>query len=96
MPATTSLNKNESTDSPSYPAVYTAGLAQARVDAALGFNPHIRHARSDERGYVRFALDAKALQAQLRVLHDVRAPDSPIRTAARFTVEAGRPGAQAA
>lgn len=76
-------------------SIASEGLAQARVDAALGFNPHIRHARSDERGYVRFALDAKTLQAQLRVLHDARAPDSPIRTAARFTVEAGRPGAQA-
>jgi alkaline phosphatase D len=75
-------------------SISSEGLAQSRVDAAVGFNPHIRYARSDERGYMRFALDAKALQAQLRVLDDVRQPDSAIRTAARFAVEAGRPGAQ--
>ena len=74
-------------------SITSEGMAQARVDAALGFNPHIRYARADERGYVRFTLDAKTLQAQLRVLDDVRLPDSAIRTAARFAVEAGRPGA---
>lgn len=74
-------------------SITSEGLAQSRVDAALGFNPHIRYARSDERGYVRFALSAKTLQAQLRVLVDVRSADSAIRTAARFAVESGKPGA---
>ena len=77
-------------------SIASEGLAQSRVDAALGFNPHVRHARSDQRGYVRFTLDAKSLQAQLRVLDDVRLADSAIRTAGRFAVEAGRPGAQPA
>lgn len=76
-------------------SITSDGLAQSRVDAAVGFNPHIRYARTDERGYMRFALDASSLQVRLRVLDDVRLPESAIRTAARFTVEAGRPGARA-
>ncbi len=76
-------------------SITSESLPQARIDAALAFNPHVRYARGDQRGYVRFALDGKALQAQLRVVDDVLDPASAIRTAARFTVEAGRPGAQA-
>ena len=71
-------------------------MAQTRIDAARPFNPHLRYARADQRGYVRFSLDAGALQAQLRVVDDVDHPASPVRTAARFAVEHGRPGARAA
>jgi alkaline phosphatase D len=77
-------------------SITSLGQAQSRIDAALRFNPHIRYGRSDQRGYMRFALDAKRLQAQLRVLDDARNPASAIATAARFTTEAGRPGAQPA
>ncbi len=67
-----------------------------RIAAALPFNPHIRYGRADQRGYVSFRLDAQALHAQLRVLDNVLDPGSGISTAARFVVEAGRPGAQPA
>lgn len=77
-------------------SITSQGLPQERVAAALPWNPHIRHGRSDERGYMRFTLDEKRLQAQLRVLDDVQKEDSGIRTAARFVVEAGQPGAVAA
>jgi len=77
-------------------SISSLGLAQERVDAARPFNPHIRHARSDQRGYVRFSLEGDLLQAQLRVLNDGLDPNSRISTAARFAVEAGRAGAQAA
>ncbi len=76
-------------------SISSEGLAQSRIDAALGFNPHVRLARSDKRGYVRFGLDTRRLEADLRVLDDARAEDSAIRSAARFAVEAGRPGAVA-
>ena len=69
---------------------------QARLDAARGFNPHIRHARSDQRGYLRFVLDAKQLQAQLRVVDNALDPASGIATQARFVVDAAQPGARAA
>lgn len=77
-------------------SISSLGMAQARVDAARAFNPHIRYGRSDQRGYMRFALDAQQLQAQIRVVDNALDPASGIRTAARFVVDAGRPGAQPA
>jgi alkaline phosphatase D len=77
-------------------SITSEGLAQSRIDAARPFNPHIRYGRSDQHGYMRFSLDAKQLQAQLRVVDNVLDPASDIRTEARFVVEAGRPGAQPA
>jgi alkaline phosphatase D len=68
---------------------------QRVLDAILPFNPHIRYGRSDERGYMRFALDASTLQVQLRVV-DARVPDGDVNTAARFVTEAARPGTAAA
>ena len=74
-------------------SITSEGLAQSRVDAALPFNPHIRYARADERGYMRFSLDAKGLQVQLRVLDNALDAASGIRTAARFAVQPGKAGA---
>ena len=73
-------------------SITSLALAQARVDAARAFNPHIRYGRSDQRGYMRFALDAKQLQAQIRVVDNALDPASGITTAARFVVDAARPG----
>jgi alkaline phosphatase D len=75
-------------------SISSEGLPQERITAALPWNPHLRYGRSDQRGYMRFSLDARQLQVQLRVLDDVRQPDSAIRTAARFVVEAASPGVQ--
>ena len=89
-------------DDPRSPAVATEfcgtsisseGLPQSRLDALRADNPHLHHARSDQRGYVHFSLDARRLQARLRVVDDPLDPASGIRTAARFVVEAGRAGA---
>ena len=77
-------------------SITSLGQQQARVDAARGFNPHIRYARSEERGYMRFALDAKQLRVQVRVVDNALDPASGITTAARFVVDAARPGAVAA
>jgi alkaline phosphatase D len=77
-------------------SISSRSMAQERIDAARPFNPHLRYARADQRGYVRFSLDAATLQAHLRVVDDVDNPASPVRAAARFAVEYGRPGARAA
>ena len=74
-------------------SITSLGLEQSRVEAARVFNPHIRYGRSDQRGYMRFALDAKQLQMQVRVVDNALDPSSGIGNAARFVVEAGRPGA---
>jgi alkaline phosphatase D len=75
-------------------SITSQSMAQSRIDAARPFNPHIHYARSDQRGYVRFALGEQRMEATLRVVDDATDPNSGIRTAAKFTVEAGRPGVQ--
>jgi alkaline phosphatase D len=73
-------------------SITSLSLPQARVDAARAYNPHIRYGRTDQRGYMHFALDAKQLAVQLRVVDDPLDPASGIATAARFVVDAARPG----
>ncbi len=73
-------------------SITSLGLAQDRVDEARRFNPHVHLARADQRGYVRFRLEPRGLQADLRVLNDAREIDSGIATAARFHVDPKRPG----
>lgn len=75
-------------------SISSLSLAQSRVDAARGFNPHIRYARTDQRGYVAFELDRRRLRARLQVVERPLDPQSGVTTAARFVVEAGRPGVQ--
>ena len=69
---------------------------QAQVDAARAFNPHIRYGRSDQRGYMRFELDAKQLVAQVRVVEQPLDPASKVFTAATFVVDPAKPGPVAA
>jgi len=70
-------------------------LAQARVDAAREYNPHIRYGRADQRGYMSFELDATQLRASVQVVDRPADPASAVTTAARFVVDAARPGASA-
>ena len=77
-------------------SITSLSMAQSRLDAMRAFNPHLQYARSDQRGYVRFTLTGAQLQAQLRVVDNALDPASGLSTAARFVVEAGRPGAIAA
>jgi alkaline phosphatase D len=76
-------------------SITSLSLPQARIDAARAFNPHVHYGRGDQRGYMRFALDAKQLQMQVRVV-DALDPASDVTTAARFTVDAAKPGAVSA
>jgi alkaline phosphatase D len=74
-------------------SITSLSLAQSRIDAALPFNPHIKYGRGDQRGYMRLAVDAKQVQMQVRVV-DALDPSSGVTTAARFTVDAAKPGTQ--
>ena len=71
-------------------------MAQDRIDAARAFNPHVHYGRSDQRGYMHFVLDAKQLQVKLQVVGDALDPASGVSTAARFVVDADKPGAVSA
>ncbi|MBC7715884.1 MAG: alkaline phosphatase D family protein [Pseudorhodobacter sp.] len=77
-------------------SITSTAMAQDRIDGARQFNPHIRYARGDQRGYMRFALDAAHLQVKLRVVDNAMNINSNIATAAQFQVEASQPGAIAA
>ncbi|HEY6132705.1 MAG TPA: alkaline phosphatase D family protein [Rubrivivax sp.] len=77
-------------------SISSPSLAQARIDAALAFNPHVLHGRGTHRGTVHFKLDARSLQADLRAVDDARDAASAVRSAARFVVLVGQPGVQPA
>lgn len=77
-------------------SITSLSLEQDRIDAALPLNPHVLYGRGTHRGSVHFRLDTQALQADLRAVDDASDPNSAVRSAARFLVEAGRPGVQVA
>lgn len=77
-------------------SITSLSMAQSRLDAMKSFNAHLHHARSDQRGYVRFTLGETQLQAQLRVVDNALDPASGVSTAARFVVDAAHPGVMAA
>jgi alkaline phosphatase D len=77
-------------------SISSLGLAQDRIDAALPLNPHVHYGRSDARGWLRFELDARTLQAEVRNVADPLDPMSAVQISARFAVDAGRAGAHPA
>jgi alkaline phosphatase D len=77
-------------------SITSHGLAQDRVDAALKFNPHLHYARADQRGYMAFDLDVRALHARLMVVARPEDAASEVGVAARFAVDARQPGPQRA
>ncbi len=77
-------------------SITSHSVPQARIDAARELNPHVHYARGDQRGYMSFELDARKLSARLLSVDRIADPASGVTTAARFVVEAGRPGPVAA
>ncbi|HSW06579.1 alkaline phosphatase D family protein [Aquabacterium sp.] len=77
-------------------SISSHGAAQSRVDEILKHNLHLHYGRSDQRGYIAFTLDERRLDAQLMVVAQPQDAASPVQVAARFSVEAGRPGPQRA
>ena len=77
-------------------SITSLSVAQTRLDAAREYNPHIRYGRADQRGYMSFELDASELRASVQVVDRPVDPASAVTTAARFVVDAKRPGASTA
>lgn len=73
-----------------------SGFGEDKLRSFVAAQPHIRYARGDKRGSMRFRLEPKQLQAELRGVDDVTDVDSRVSTLARFTVDAQRPGPQPA
>ena len=77
-------------------SVSSRGMGQTALGRIRAGNPDIRHARSDERGYTLLEVGSAGVQARFRGTAHPAAPDSVLREQARFWIEAGRAGVQAA
>jgi alkaline phosphatase D len=77
-------------------SISSLGLAQTRIDAAMGFNPHVLFGRSTQRGYASIEVTPRQVSVRLQTVDRPLDPDSGITTAARFVVESGHPGPVAA
>ena len=63
----------------------------SKLPARLAENPHFIFADSERKGYGVVEFTAKQIQTELRVVDDVRQPQTKIETLAKFEVEAGVP-----
>lgn len=77
-------------------SISSNGLPQLFTHQILAANPHIRHGRSDQRGYTALTLDARGLQAELMAVRDSADARSPVEVQARFAVDVRQPGAHPA
>ena len=77
-------------------SISSRGRAQPVFDAALRLNPHLHYARADQRGYVALTFDERQLEARLMSVDHPEDAASAVREAARFVVDARRPGPQRA
>jgi alkaline phosphatase D len=75
-------------------SITAQAASQKSVDALLPENPHIKLARSDQRGYVRASIFGGKFSADLIALDTVKRQDTNASVLARFVVEDGRPGPQ--
>lgn len=73
-------------------SISSHGTARSDLRRALVHNPHIHYGRGDQRGCMRFALDARELRAELRAVDDADDPASASTTLARFVVDAKQAG----
>lgn len=74
-------------------SVTSAGPDYDLFTAMLPDNPHIKHFESRQRGYTRLTFTREALQAEMRVVDDVRNAKATLTTLASYIVENGKPGA---
>ena len=77
-------------------SITSQGPTANQVRAELAENPHLRYGNGTQRGYLKVELGRSACRALVRTLDNVKRADSGISTAAAFTVEDGRTGAQPA
>jgi alkaline phosphatase D len=77
-------------------SISSHGASQSRLDAMRSFNPELRYARSDRRGYVHLRLDRQGALATLRGIEQPDDPASPATTMARYHVDPAQYGAQPA
>ena len=77
-------------------SISSHGPAQSTLAGWMAHNPHLHYGRSDQRGHVLITLDTQQLQADLMAVQRPQDANSAVDLAARFVVQAGRPGPQRA
>ena len=77
-------------------SISSHGPAQHTLAGWMAHNPHLHYGRGDQRGHVLITLDAQQLQADLMAVRQPQDANSAVDLAARFVVQAGRPGPQRA
>lgn len=77
-------------------SITSEGPSDASVKRALARNPHLKYGRADKRGYVSMIAGGSVSTARLMAVDDPTDAGSGISELARFAIEDGRPGAQAA
>jgi alkaline phosphatase D len=73
-------------------SITSLGPPQRNFDVWRTENPNVHFARSDQRGYVRVAVGAESLHADLIAVEDIARPDSATHVLASFDVASDRPG----
>jgi alkaline phosphatase D len=73
-------------------SITSQGPADARVQAQVAKNPHVRYGRGGRYGYAHVALDIKAAHVAFRAVDTVKSEQSTLSTLQSFAVEAGKPG----
>jgi alkaline phosphatase D len=77
-------------------SISSRGGSLASMQHMQRHNPDIAHARGDERGWTLIEVTPEAAQCEFRATAHPALADAVFDAQARFAVEAGRPGVQAA
>jgi alkaline phosphatase D len=75
-------------------SISSLGRDNPTLRALAGFNPHIRYAEGEHRGYGRVDITPTGCDVTFRAVRTALKPRSPAFDLARFHLEAGRPGVQ--
>lgn len=78
------------------PALTSQGPSTKATEALMQENPHVKFADGSSKGYTTLDITPERCVARHRVVGNVAAADSPVRTLVTYATEAGRPGAQKA
>ncbi|NJL73606.1 MAG: alkaline phosphatase, partial [Candidatus Competibacteraceae bacterium] len=74
-------------------SISSAGVPYDQFAALLPENPHVKFFESRKRGYILCDAAHDKMTADLRIVDDIRDPNTKDGSLGRFVIEAGRPGA---
>jgi alkaline phosphatase D len=72
----------------------SSGRAQSAVQAIVRENPHMHFGNGNRRGYIVVDVTPERCTTRIRMLDNVRDPNTGVSTMATFAIDAGSPGAR--